>query len=118
MMRPESVEKRWNIRNGHLVQIQKQNEYGEITKWSCPGCGLETSRKHPEDPCPEPAVWVELGAPGDGLGECEECGTVFAFEYEVWMLDKRCVRCGSIKWHRNDNPAVAPDDVDCSRVEP
>lgn len=98
------------VRNGHLIIPKEQATHGEIKKWECKGCGLVSTRKEPE-PCDEPALWLQLDAPGDGLGVCEECDAVFAFTYETPFYAHTCPECDSLAWYRDDDPDANADEV-------
>lgn len=113
----ERAEQRhFRIVNGHLWRAVKTTNVGEhgYTKtrvWRCDGCGKE-SRTRNDTECESPALWVALGAPGDGLGWCRKCETAFVFEYgKDVFYEHTCPCCGSLKWYRDDDPDAEPEEV-------
>lgn len=91
----------------------RPTEYGKVTtEWECIGCG-ETFDKRPTDECETPTEWVESGCPGDGLGYCPDCGSVFSFSYRQFdsMVTAECPECGSHRWRRSDDGRPDDDEV-------
>lgn len=103
---------RYNVVNGHHLVPTKRGRYGvEVTEWKCRGCG-NTYKSRNISGCEDPTLWVKLGAPGDGVGRCRNCGSVFVFAYPVSPVNEYpCPDCGSIEWHRSAENGLDPDAI-------
>lgn len=100
------------VENGHHLAVTKRGSHEVVPKeWRCRGCGERFDSTNLE-PCPDPTVWVQLGAPGDGVGRCRDCEALFVFERdETPALERRCPECDSIDWYRSDETEPDPEEV-------
>jgi len=107
----EANESHHMVVNGHHLAVFKWGKFGVKPRvWWCRGCNQHFDSKSQSE-CPDPTTWVQLGAPGDGLGRCRECDALFVFERESPFYEQTCPECGSIDWYRTDETEPDPEGV-------
>ncbi len=103
---------RLHVVNGHhLAVVRRNSRTQQPTAYECRGCGRREESKN-LSACPRTTIWVQLGAPGDGVGRCRDCEALFVFERPVNPAHEHpCPECGSIQWYRTDETDPDPQEV-------